>query len=102
MQSAKDVVVVVALAPGLAFVSPSDANRCTSADGGTVTCVFGTLSGGGGVGFNGIKVKVASGVAGGTVLTSTATVTTSSSDDNPDNDSAEAKLQEAVHHVQAQ
>ena len=80
---AQNVEVVDNLPAGTTFVSQTDS--CVEAPVGTLTCSLGTILAGGNTSFD-ITVAVDPSVASGTVLTNSATVSSTTTDPNPSND----------------
>jgi uncharacterized repeat protein (TIGR01451 family) len=82
---AQNVEVVDTLPAGTTYVSDTDS--CIEAPAGTLTCSLGTIAAGGSTSFD-ITVEVDPSLAGGTVLTNSATVSATTTDPNAANDTA--------------
>ena len=82
---AQNVQVTDTLPAGVTYIS--DTSNCVEAPAGTLTCSLGTLAAGGSSTFD-ITVAIDPSLANGTVLTNSATVSTTTSDPNSANDTA--------------
>ena len=86
---ATDVAVVDSLPAGLSYVS--DTGGCVEAPADTLTCNLGDLAPGASTSFN-VVVAVDASVADGTIITNTATVSTTADDPDGGNDSDDASV----------